>query len=293
MRPDALTFLRLLWLTLPVTVGPAWEDALGDASAAVRWVAAAESWALWALVLLALLVPRLLSLTVLRLGVPAVAVASVLAAVRGGVLGVDLLAVTVASVTAVVALRPTVGDALVDGSSYGPERRLPVRVPPALALGPAALAVAVVLAGVSVGPLLLAARQWVIGGIVTVVGAGLAVLAARALHTLARRFLVFVPGGVVVHDPLALVEPVLVPKGSLASVGPAPVGTEATDLTLGAGGLVMELHLQQPTDLVLRRPGRHPHEARRTDAVLVAPTRAVAFLDEARARGLPLPPAGP
>ena len=178
------------------------EDALGGASTPVSWVVAVGLWLGWAIVLLALLVPRTVSLTVLRVGAPGLAVVSLIAAGRGGVDDLDLLAVTVAAVVLVVAAWPTVGADLVDGSSYGPEKRLPLRVPPSLALGPAPLAVAVVLLGVSVGPLFLAGEQWVLGVLVTLVGAGLAVLAARSLHALSRRFLVFVPGGVVVHDPL-------------------------------------------------------------------------------------------
>lgn len=288
VRPGALNLLRLLWLSLPVTVGPAIEDAFGDASAAVGWVVAAGLWLAWAAVLLVLLVPRVISLTVLRVGAPASVVVAVIAAVRGGVDGVDLLAVAVAALVLVVAAWPTVGAELVDGSSYGPERRLPLRVPPSLALGPAPLAVAVVLVGVAAGPLLLAAEQWALGVVVAVVGGGLAFLAGRSLHALSRRFLVFVPGGVVVHDPLTLVDPVLMPKTGMASVGPAPADTDAEDLTMGAGGLVMELRLQQPSDLVRRRPGRSPDESITTAAVLVAPTRTAAFLADARERNLPV-----
>ena len=140
------------------------EDALGGASTPVSWVVAVGLWLGWAIVLLALLVPRTVSLTVLRVGAPGLAVVSLIAAGRGGVDGLDLLAVTVAALVLVVAAWPTVGADLVDGSSYGPEKRLPLRVPPSLALGPAPLAVAVVLLGVSVGPLLLAGEQWVLGG---------------------------------------------------------------------------------------------------------------------------------
>ena len=229
----------------------------------------------------------------LRVGAPGLALASVIAAVRGGVDGLDLLAVAVAALVLVVAAWPTVGADLVDGSSYGPEKRLPLRVPPSLALGPAPLAVAVVLAGVSAGPLLLATGQWALGAVVTAVGGVLAVLAARSLHALSRRFLVFVPGGVVVHDPLTLVDPVLLPKTALASVGPAPADSDAEDLTMGAGGLVMELRLQQPSDLVRRRPGRAPDESVLTAAVLVAPTRTAAFLTDARDRNLPGALTGP
>jgi len=288
VRPGALNLLRLLWLSLPVTVGPAVEDALGSASGPVAWVVGVELWLTWAAVLLALLVPRAVSLTVLRVGAPGVAAVSVVAALQGGVDGLDLLAVAVAALVLVVAGWPTVGADLVDGSSYGPERRLPLRVPPSLALGPAPLAVAVVLVGAAAGPLLLATEQWALGVVVTIIGVGLAFLAARSLHALSRRFLVFVPGGVVVHDPLTLVDPVLLPKTGLTSVGPAPADTDAEDLTMGAGGLVMELRLQQPSDLVRRRPGRAPDEAVSTAAVLVAPTRTAAFLTDAAERNLPL-----
>jgi len=264
------------------------EDALAGTSTPVTWVTAVGLWLAWAAGLLALLVPRTVSLTVLRVDGPGVAVVAVIASVQGGVEGADLLAVAVAALVLVVGAWPTVGEGLVDGSSYGPEKRLPLRVPPSLALGPAPLAVAVVLVGLSAGPLLLAAEQWVLGVVVTVVGAGLAVLSARSLHGLSRRFLVFVPGGVVVHDPLTLVDPVLLPKAGLASVGPAPADTDAEDLTMGAGGLVMELRLQQPSDLVRRRPGRAPDESVTTAAVLVAPTRTAAFLADARERNLPV-----
>jgi hypothetical protein len=275
-------------LSLPVTVGPAVEDALKDVSSPVAWVAAVGLWLAWATALLALLVPRVISLTVLRVAAPGVAVVAVIAAARGGVDGLDLLAVTVAALVLVMAAWPTVGADLVDGSSYGPERRLPLRVPPSLALGPVPLAVAVVLAGISVGPLLLATEQLVAGVAATVVGVVLAFLAARSLHALSRRFLVFVPGGVVVHDPLTIVDPVLLPKGSLASIGPAPADTDAEDLTMGAGGLLMELRLQQPADLLRRRPGRAPAEVVSTAAVLVAPTRTAAVLAEATERNLPV-----
>lgn len=289
VRPGALNLLRGLWLSLPVTVGPAVEAALTATSTPVVVVVNALLWTAWAGVLLALLVPRALSLTALRLGVPAVAVVAVVGAIRGGVETADLVAVAVAALVAVVAAWPTVGAELVDGSSYGPERRLPLRVPPAVAVGPAPIAVLAVLAGVAAGPVLLAAQQWIAGAAATAAGAVVVVVGARALHGLSRRFCVFVPGGIVVHDPLTLVDPVLLAKERLGTIGPAPVGTDAEDLTMGAGGLAIELRLQAPSDLVRRRPGRSAAEVVRTAAVLVAPTRPAAFLDESRARGLPVP----
>jgi hypothetical protein len=271
-----------------VTIGPAVQDALEGASTAVRWVASVELWLAWAGVLLALLVPRIVSLTVIRVAAPAVGAVAVAASLRGDVTAADLLGLAVAALVLVVAAWPSVGADLVDGSSYGPERRQPLRVPWTLALGPVPLAVTAVLAGLAVGPLLLAAEQWVAGVLVTVAGVGVALPAARSLHQLSRRFLVFVPGGVVVHDPMTLSDPVLLPRTGLASVGPAPADSDAEDLTMGAGGLIMELRLRAPSDLIRRRPGRAPDEAVSTAAVLVAPTRPGAFLAEARERSLPV-----
>lgn len=287
MRPDALLLLRLLWAGLPLTVGPAIEAAVAPASTPVRVVVAVGCWVTWAAVLLALLVPRLASLTALRVGAPALATVAAVAAVRDELETADLVAVAMAAIVAVATAWPTVADRLVDGSSYGPERRFPLRVPPAVAGGAAPLGVAVVLGGLVAGPLLLATRQWIAGTVALVLGLPAAALALRSLHALSRRFLVLVPGGIVVHDPFTLTDPVLLARGSLARIGPAPEDSEAVDLTLGAGGLIVELALDRPDDLVLRRPGRGPDEAVRTSGVLVAPTRPGALLTEATTRGLP------
>ena len=53
-----LDLLRLLWLSLPLTVGAAVQDALGSSSTAVGAVAVVGLWLAWAGGLLALLVPH-------------------------------------------------------------------------------------------------------------------------------------------------------------------------------------------------------------------------------------------
>ena len=63
--------LRAGWLALPLTVGPAIAHGLDSASTPVQVVAAAMAWAAWGAVLVALLVPRTVSLTALRIGAPA------------------------------------------------------------------------------------------------------------------------------------------------------------------------------------------------------------------------------
>ena len=106
---------------------------------------------------------------------------------------------------------PTTGDVLLNGSSYGHERRLPLRVPGPVLLGPLVLAWAAIVAPLVAGPLLLAARAWIAGAAVLVLGLPLAAVGVRSLHGLARRWLVLVPAGLVLHDHQALVEPVLFP----------------------------------------------------------------------------------
>ena len=126
-----------------------------------------------------------------------------------------------ALVAALAAFWPGTGEAFVAGSSYGDERRHAAAGPRApCSPGRWPLAWAVAVAGVAAGPLLLAARQWVAGAAALAAGLPAAGVAVRSMHTLARRWLVFVPNGVVVHDPLALAEPVLLRRAEVRSFGP-------------------------------------------------------------------------
>jgi hypothetical protein len=175
----------------------------------------------------------------------------------------------------------------VAGSSYGVERRMPLRVPGPLLAGPLVVVWGAAATGVAAGPLLLAAGQWIAGAAALAVGLPVAAVAFRSLHTLARRWLVFVPNGVVVHDPLALAEPVLLRRAEVRSFGPAPADTAALDLTRGALGLALEVTLAPPVSVVLAGGGRQGvREATIAAALLVAPTRPGAVLTEARRRRL-------
>lgn len=203
-----------------VAGGPA-SDALADRSTAVVWVVAALAWGAWAAGLAAMLVPRTSSLTVVRVVVPASWIAAAAAVAEGATSTVlDGVLLVVATGSLVLALAPWVTDAFVDGSSYGPERRIPLRTPITLtAVAVAAWAVA--LAGALIGPLLLATRQWAAGGVALVVGAALSALAVRGLHQLSKRWLVLVPTGLVLHDPITMPEPQLFLRQTMRRLGPA------------------------------------------------------------------------
>jgi hypothetical protein len=278
---------RVTWLALPVLMGPALGDALDDASRPVQVVASTGLWLGWAAVLVATLVPTTVSLTGLRVAAPAAVVAALAAVVADGGSAATVAGLAGALVAALAAFWPGTGEAFVAGSSYGDERRMPLRVPGPLLAGPLALVWAATAAGVAAGPLLLAARQWIAGAAVLAVGFPVAAVAIRSLHTLARRWLVFVPNGVVVHDPLALAEPVLLRRADVRSFGPAPADTAALDLTRGALGLALEVTLAPPVSVVLAGRGRRgASEATTAAALLVAPTRPGAVLAEARRRRL-------
>jgi hypothetical protein len=265
--------------------GPSFGDALAGTSRSVQVVASVGLWAGWATILAATLVPATVTLTALRIAAPAAVAAAVASTVRDGVVGADVAALVATLVAALAAFWPVTGEAFVDGSSYGDERRMPLRVPGPLAAGPVPLVWAVVVAGVVAGPLLLAAHLWVPGALALAAGAGAVWWGVRVLHSLSRRWVVFVPAGLVVHDPLALVDPILVPRAALTSLGPAPADTDALDLTRGAFGLALELRFADPVPLlVIRGPGTS--ETVQSDAILVTPTRPGALLTEARSRRL-------
>jgi hypothetical protein len=275
---------RLTWLILPLVAGPALGDSLAGASRPVQLTASLGLWLGWAGVLVATLVPSTVSLTALRVAAPA-GVAAALAAAAGGVEGADVLAVTGTVLAALAVFWPVTTETFVDGSSYGDERRLALRAPAPLLAGPVEAVWAVVVAGLAAGPLLLAARQWALGGVVLAAGLPAAWWGLRILHTLSRRWVVLVPGGLVLHDPLAIVDPILVRRGSVRSFGPAPADTEALDLTRGALGLALELRLAEPVPLLVVR-GRGASESVSANQLLVTPARPGALLVEARRRRL-------
>ena len=277
----------VLWATLPLSAGPTLAEGLDPTSSGFRTSTSVGLWLVWIVVLAAALVPRSVTLTPVRVVAPAAVVAVAWAiAAQPGTEGVDVLALTASVAAAAVSLTAWVGDVFVDGDSYGDERRLLLRVPGPLLLGPVPLAWAVLVAGVAAGPLLVAAASPVAGLVLLAIGWPLAFFAARALHGLTQRFLVFVPGGMVVHDLTALAQPFLLRRGRVVAMGLAPKGTDALDLTRNALGKALEVRLAEPETLpVVTKAGSRAEDVQ-TSALLVAPSRPGAVLTEAKARRL-------
>ena len=275
--------VRAVWAVLPFVTGPAFASALDGRSPAVRTVASIGLWAVWGGALCASLVLHPVGLTLLRCAAPAGVVAAVWSR--------DWFAVAATLVALVVVFLPETGVAFVNGPAYPNERRFPLRVPGPLLLGPLAVAWAMSVVVPAGAALLLAAEQWVAGGIGVVVGAASVFFLGRALHGLSRRWVVFVPAGLVLHDPMTLADPVLFPKLQIAGIDLAEATTSALDLTQRSPGLAVELALRETASLVLTKPGERVGPTVDADRVLFTPTRPGAVLAEARERMGSGPPA--
>jgi hypothetical protein len=275
---------RLTWAILPVSVGTALSDALVSWSTTPARVATVLAWAGWSLGLIALFAPRTWGLTCLRVLAPAAVVVAFLAAL-GTDAGPAVVAIASSLVTAAFACSGPVAQAAANSEAYGDEIRFPLRIPPSLFLGPVPLAIAAVAGGVAVGPLLLADGRVAIGLVVTVAGLALAAVLVRSLHSLSRRWLVLVPAGLVVADPLTLADPVLMRREQIAGVERAPAAgrDDVLDLRLGSamGSVAVRLRAAQT---FARRRGRRETVLHDADAILVSTVLTGAFIQAAGAR---------
>ena len=305
---------------LPVAAGSLYADALASASddAGFRSSVSVGLWGVFAAALAAMVLPGPLALTAARVTVPANLAASVwaLAVIDDRSWLSHGVALAAAAVAVVAVLHPAFGDAVTDASSYGAERRFLLRAP-----GPGLLTLVAPMwlltcAGAAAGPLLMADRRWPAGAAATLIGWPAALLAGRALHRLARRWLVFVPAGLVVHDHLTLAQPVLLTRSEIASLRPAPAGATdtagatdlaavapadtadtaaltadtkpaAADLTAAALGLALEVRLAGPAELPVVA-GRRGKKGRAVTALLVSPTLPARVLAAAADRGIPI-----
>jgi hypothetical protein len=279
--------LRVAWVTLPLTGGPAAADALAPWDGAPRATLEVLLWSAWAVVLLATLVPRPVSLTIVRTGAPLAFAGALLAVWTGRPSGAAaVVAVLASGAAAVLAGTGRIARACAQGAAYGDEERFPLKVPPALFLGVLPLAVLLVGAGATVGPVWLADGRTAAGVVAVAVGVPLAALLARSLHLLSRRWVVLVPAGLVVADPMTLTDPVLFPREHVLGLGPADArrraGPEALDLRLGAATGSCALLLDEDVDLYRRT--RRAAAGVRSHLLLFSAVAAPVLLSRAAAR---------
>ena len=279
---------RIGWVLVALIGGAAIESAVDGRSSAVRWTTAVGGWALFAIVAIALLIPAVISLTLARVASPLAIVGAIGAAIAGSP-GLDVALLAVPAIIATAAIfSADVGRWMVQTSAYGDEDRFPLRSP--VAAGTAAV-VAWVLwaAALSTGPLALAAQNWLVGIPMTIAALALTVLIGPRWHAMSRRWLVLVPAGLVVHDPLVLADTLMVRSKQLLGLGLARADTEAADLTGPASGYAIQIDTVESVSTVFAFTPKEPNgRAIHMTGFLVAPSRPGEALERAQARGMPI-----
>lgn len=299
-KRTAVRLARTVWTArgaavaawLAVAAGSLYADVLASAGAGFRTAVSAGLWVGFAATLAGLLLSGPLALTAARTVVPANLAASLwaLAVVDDRAWLGHGVALAAAALAAVAVLHPAFGDAVTDAAGYGAERRFLLRAPGPVLVTLVAPMWLLACAGVAAGPLLLADRRWPAGAAALAVGLPVSALAGRALHRLARRWLVFVPAGLVLHDHLTLSRPVLLTRSEIASVGPASADAAsgaAADLTAAALGLALEIRLARPAELPVTT-SRNRSQEQAAEALLVSPSLPARVLAAAADRGLPI-----
>jgi hydrogenase-4 membrane subunit HyfE len=277
---------RVTWFLLPLLVGPVVASGLDTRSGAVQVVAEAMMWAAWFIGLVSLLAPSTVSLTVYRILAPGSVVAVALAIITGEPSNrLAALALLDAALATGIAFLALTGDKMVNGSAYGPERRLALRPPASLLIGPIVVAWVALAVPTTAGPLLLASGRWVLGVPVSALAVVIAYFVGRSLHQLSRRWIVFTPAGFVIHDYFVLAESILLKRQDIAELGPAPAEPRGTlDLSAGALGLAIQIEAKEPLSVVIR----DRKSATVTDSVrfIFSPSLPGQLLREARVRGI-------
>jgi hypothetical protein len=131
------------------------------------------------------------------------------------------------------------------------------------------------------GTLLLAARQYVAGAVLLAIGIVLTRTIPRRLHRLARRWLVLVPVGIVVHDHLVLHETIMAPTQKILSVARTSDVGEAADLTGGVFGERITVALTEADKVILSKitaKALGTTEALHVKMFCIAPRRLTAAL---------------
>ncbi|MGQ0823937.1 MAG: hypothetical protein ACT4OX_02710 [Actinomycetota bacterium] len=287
-----LWFARMAWIALPLTAGTALADMLDERSSPVAISAATLCWVSWGSGLVGLLAPRPWGLTVVRVVAP-IAVVLGIAAAFASADGVGALAAGTTLFAAALALGPPVAQAAGNALAYGDELRFPLRIPTPLLGTAVPLAVACVAGGIASGPLLAAAGAPLAAILAAGFGFPLAAFLFRSLHTLSRRWLVFVPAGVAIADPLMLLDAVLIRRAAIARFAPASrvLAPGTVDLRLGtARGVLIEA---REVIEFGRRRGRSGGTVVRSAGVVVAPVRQSEVLRVAQARRIRTDPTTP
>ena len=266
--------LRILLSCLPF-IGAGVGGLLDDRSAAVQVTGTTLAWAVWGTVVIASFISHPITLTVLRIGTPVVVGFMILDIFNQGTSGAQVIRVAVSIAVLLLSFSAEIGSIYVQASAYGDEKRFALR-PPVVLIAPILLSTLVVDLSIISLPLLIAARNWTVAAVSL---AGLYVSAKYLLpriHLLSRRWLVFVPAGVVVHDEIVLSTNLMIRKQELSQIQLARDNSAAADLSALTWGVPLEFSFNKPLDISLTSIGaKHLNtlSAIHAQSVLIATSR--------------------
>jgi len=227
------------WVVLAVAAP--WH-AFSDHSQPISLCLQIWGWLGWTSVAIALLVPSPTSLTAVRAIAPLAVICSIVA--------VSPIAIFSSVVFMVVSVSNVVVDQMVQGSAYGDEKRFALRTPVPY-MAPAVVAWASLSGGIIGGSLLLCAKNYAVGVPVALLGLLLARTVPLRLHRLARRWLVIVPAGIVVHDHMVLGETLMVMRKNIKRVERVAQSGEFADFTGGIAGDRIAIEMLESDKVVL------------------------------------------
>lgn len=271
--------LRVLVGCLPF-IGAEVGALLDGQSTATQTTGTCLAWLVWGAIVIASFVTHPITLTLLRIGTPVVSGFLIFVAATQGASSLQIISAAVGMAILLLSFSAELGGVYVQASAYGDEKRFALR-PPVVLLAPVVIAAFVVDVSIIATPLLLAENNWLAGAI-ALFGSIISVkyLIPR-IHKLSRRWLVFVPAGLVVHDEIVLSINLLIKKQDLNQMQLARDNSSAADLSALTWGVPLELSFNKPLDVSLSAIGaRHLKavSAIHAQSVLIAASRPGAVL---------------
>ena len=271
--------LRILVAILPF-IGAGVDELVSERSTSVQNVATVLAWAVWATSVLSVFILHPATLTVLRMAVPVITATLLYISVTGAIDTIQIICAAISVAILLISFNADLGNAFVQASAYGDEKRFLLRPPVAL-VAPVLLIAMMLLTATVAAPILIAAENLPLGIICSVVSAVGFWFFARRIHQLSRRWFVFVPAGFVVHDETLLGTNLMIRKHDLVEMQLAKRDTQAADLTALTWGVPLELSFKQPQDVSLTSlAAKHLNavSAIHASSILIAPSRPGAVL---------------
>lgn len=283
---DALHLVMRILLSCLPFIGAEVGGLLDDRSDAVQITGTALAWAVWGVVVIASYISHPITLTVLRIGIPVVTGFMIFVAVTQGFSGSQIISAAVSVAVLLLSFSAEIGGIYVQASAYGDEKRFALR-PPVVLIAPILLSALLAELSIIAFPLLVAARNWSLAAV------SLAGLYASAkyllprIHLLSRRWLVFVPAGVVVHDEIVLSTNLMIRKQDLSQIQLAREDSAAADLSALTWGVPLEFSFNKPIDISLTSIGaKHLNtiSAIHAQSVLIATSRPGSVLSACKTK---------